>query len=454
MSTEEMNTFKVPPHSVEAEQSVLGGLLLENNAFDIVAPILSEADFYRYDHRLLFRHIRKLILDGHPADVITVSESLERKNELKTVGGLPYVASLAQNTPSAANIRRYAEIVRERTVMRQMIEIATGILDAAYNMGQRSVQDVISDAERAIFKIAEAQLDARGGFADMAQVVTRMMAEYERATQCEDGITGLRTGLRDLDEATGGLQDGELIFVAGRPSMGKTAFAMSLVESIAVKQSLPVGVFSMEMGSLSLGQRLLAALAGIDFRRWRRGRSYDEEFDRAGPALATLAAAPVFICEEKAVTASHLRSLVRRKHRESGGFRAVVVDYIQLMSGDDSDRPENRNLEIAGISRALKLLAQEIEAPVIVLAQLNRSLESRPNKRPILADLRDSGGLEQDADVVLFLYRHSIYDPEFPDKSLVEIIIGKQRNDAIGTVKANFFADQQRFRDRTPEEVI
>lgn len=577
--------LRMPPHSVEAEQSVLGGLLLENSAWDRIGDLISEADFYRADHRLIYRHVSKLIEGSKPADVLTVAESLERSAELANSGGLAYLATLAQNTPSAANIRRYAEIVRERSVMRRLAEVGTEIADSAYNPLGRDASQLLDQAESKVFEIAEQGSRGKQGFIAMppllTQVVERIDMLYNRDNP--NDVTGVPTGYSDLDEKTSGLQPGDLIIVAGRPSMGKTALSLNIAEHVALDAGLPVAVFSMEMAATQLAMRLLGSLGRLDQHRLRTGRLLDDDWQRLTQAVGRLNDAPMQIDETPALNALEVRARSRRLHRQYGKLGLIVIDYLQLMSATGDG--ENRATEISEISRSLKALAKELSVPVIALSQLNRSLEQRPNKRPVMSDLREcvvgdtlvmctdgrrvpirelvgqnprvwakhgqrivsaqsdavwpvgvrpvcdvrlqdgriircterhrlytrrgwqqvaalhaddqvavadgvsatelrarvryssvrdivprgmdevfdltvpgpsswladgivshnSGAIEQDADLILFIYRDEVYNPDSADKGIAEIIIGKQRNGPIGTVKLTFRGENTRF---------
>jgi replicative DNA helicase len=441
----DMAQLRMPPHSVEAEQSVLGGLLLENSAWDRIGDLISEADFYRADHRLIYRHVSKLIEASKPADVLTVAESLERSAELANAGGLAYIATLAQNTPSAANIRRYAEIVRERSVMRRLAEVGTQIADSAYNPLGRDASQLLDQAESKVFEIAEQGSRGKQGFIAMppllTQVVERIDMLYNRDNP--NDVTGVPTGYSDLDEKTSGLQPGDLIIVAGRPSMGKTALSLNIAEHVALDAGLPVAVFSMEMAATQLAMRLLGSLGRLDQHRLRTGRLLDDDWQRLTQAVGRLNDAPMQIDETPALNALEVRARSRRLHRQYGKLGLIVIDYLQLMSATGDG--ENRATEISEISRSLKALAKELSVPVIALSQLNRSLEQRPNKRPVMSDLRESGAIEQDADLILFIYRDEVYNPDSADKGIAEIIIGKQRNGPIGTVKLTFRGENTRF---------
>ncbi|MEW6313476.1 MAG: replicative DNA helicase [Pseudomonadota bacterium] len=441
----ELSALKLPPHSVEAEQSVLGGLLLDNSAWDKIADMVGEADFYRADHRQIYRHVCKLVEAGKPADVITVSESLSRSNELQDVGGLAYLGALAQNTPSAANIRRYAEIVRERSVMRKLAEVGGEIADSAYNPMGRNASDLLDEAEKKVFDIAEAGARGKTGFVDLKPLLTEVVERIDMLYNRDDpsDVTGVPTGYADLDRMTSGLQPGDLVIVAGRPSMGKTSFALNMAEHIGIDVRLPVAVFSMEMGGTQLVMRMIGSVARLDQHKLRTGRLQDDDWPRLTQALSKLNDSPVFIDESAALNALELRARARRLHRQCGGLGLIVIDYLQLMSA--VSQGENRATEISEISRSLKALAKELNVPIIALSQLNRSLESRTDKRPVMSDLRESGAIEQDADLILFIYRDEVYNKESKDKGIAEIIIGKQRNGPIGTVRLTFLGEYTRF---------
>ena len=447
MADETLDALKLPPHSVEAEQSVLGGLLLENEALDKIADILSAHDFYRYDHKLIFGHIAKLIEGNKPADIVTVAESLESTAELSSVGGIAYLGALAQNTPTAANIRRYAEIVHERAVMRKLVEIGSGIAESAYNPQGRDAQQLLDEAEAKIFQIAEGGKRSTQGFQDikvlLPQVADRIDYLYQRENQGD--VTGVSTGFSDLDERTSGFQPGDLIIVAGRPSMGKTAFSLNIAENVALDSKKPVAVFSMEMGATQLATRMIGSVGRLDQHRMRNGNLEDEDWVRLTTALGKLNDAPIFIDEGAGLSSFDVRARARRLHRQCGELGLIVVDYLQLMTGAAGRQSENRATEISEISRSLKSLAKELNVPVVALSQLNRGLEQRPDKRPVMSDLRESGAIEQDADVILFIYRDEVYNPDSPDKGTAEIIIAKQRNGPIGRVRLTFIGQHTRF---------
>ncbi len=443
--------LRVPPHSVEAEQSLLGGLLLDNQAWEKIADLVSIDDFYRDDHRRIFRHIGKLIEASRPADVVTVLESIEASEDRDKTGGVAYLGSLSQNTPSALNIRRYAELVRERAVQRKLAQVATDIAEIALSPSGKDVGQLLDEAETRILEIGESGSRNRSGFEEIQPVLARVMERidflYHRDNPSD--VTGVPTGFVDLDEKTAGLQPGDLIIIAGRPSMGKTAFALNMAEHVAVDNGLPVAVFSMEMGGTQLAMRMLGSISRVDQHRMRTGRLTDEEWAKLSSAMGKLHDAPIFIDETAALNALELRSRARRLRRQCGKLGLIVVDYLQLMSGSNQASNENRATEISEISRGLKALAKELEVPVVALSQLNRALEQRNDKRPMMSDLRESGAIEQDADVILFIYRDEVYFPDKPEsRGIAEIIIGKQRNGPIGKIELTFLGQYTRFENR------
>lgn len=445
ITEQEMTGLRVPPHSLESEQSVVGGLLLDNQAWDRIGDVIRSDDFYRYDHRIIFEHIAKLIDNSKPADVITVYESLQSSGKAEDVGGLAYLNTLATNTPSAANIRRYAEIVRDRAVLRRLITISDDIATTALNPEGKDTKTILDEAESKIFKIAEDGARGAGGFQELqpvlGKVVERIDELYHRDSTSD--ITGISTGFVDLDGKTSGLQPGDLIIVAGRPSMGKTAFSLNIGEHVAVEEGHAVAVFSMEMGATQLAMRMLGSVGRLDQHRLRTGRLTDEDWPRLTYAVEKMQNAQLFIDETPALSSMEVRARCRRLARQCGQLGLVVIDYLQLMGS--SSPGENRATEISEISRSLKGLAKELNCPVIALSQLNRSLEQRPNKRPVMSDLRESGAIEQDADVILFIYRDEVYNPDSPDKGTAEIIIGKQRNGPIGAIRVTFLGMYTKF---------
>ncbi|MDE0926185.1 MAG: replicative DNA helicase [Methylophilaceae bacterium] len=449
MADDQLDTLKVPPHSIEAEQSVIGGLLLENDALDRVADILNVEDFYQHDHKTIYKHIAKLIERNRPADIVTVAESLESTAELSAVGGIAYLGSLAQNTPSAGNIRRYAEIVRERAIMRKLVSVGTEIVGSAFGPNGRDAQQLLDEAEAKIFKIAESGDKGSEGFQDIKELLPQVAEKIDELFSREDQseVTGIPTGFTDLDKMTSGLHGGDLVIVAGRPSMGKTAFSINMAENVALDTGLPVAIFSMEMGATQLATRMIGSIGRLDQHKMRTGRLEDEDWEKLTTALGRLNEAPIFIDEGASLSSFDVRARARRLHRQMGKLGLIVVDYLQLMSAPAGTRSENRATEISEISRSLKALAKELDVPVVALSQLNRSLEQRPDKRPVMSDLRESGAIEQDADLILFIYRDEVYNPDSEDKGTAEIIIGKQRNGPIGRVRLTFIGQHTRFED-------
>jgi replicative DNA helicase len=448
-SDPQIEKLRVPPHSLEAEQSVLGGLLLDNSAWDRIADLTSADDFYRFDHRLIYAAIAKLVERSRPADVVTVHEQLQNEGKAAECGGLQYLNALAQETPSAANIRRYAEIVRDRAILRQLITVSDEIATQSLNPQGKETRAILDEAESKIFNISEAGSRGQTGFQDiqslLGQVLTRVDELYHRDNTSD--VTGVPTGFVDLDRMTSGLQSGDLVIVAGRPSMGKTAFSLNMAENVAIDQGLPVAVFSMEMGGTQLAMRMLCSVGRIDQQRVRTGRLIEEDWTRLTAAMQKMQEAQIFIDETPALNSLEVRARTRRLARQYGKLGLVVIDYLQLMSSASSG--ENRATEISEISRSLKGLAKELGCPVVALSQLNRSLEQRPNKRPVMSDLRESGAIEQDADVILFIYRDEVYNPDSQDKGTAEIIIGKQRNGPIGTVRLTFVGPLTKFENYT-----
>jgi replicative DNA helicase len=449
-SDEEFARLRVPPHSVEAEQSVLGGLLLDNGAWDRAGDVLGESDFYRYEHRMIFGAIVTLINATKPADVITVFEQLQTHGKADDCGGLTYLNALAQSVPSAANMRRYAEIVRERAILRKLIAASDEIATQAFNPQGRQVSQILDEAEGKIFKIGEEGSRSNQGLKSIEGLVVQLI---DRVTELHENgaeeVTGVRTGFFDLDRMTAGLQPGDLVVLAARPSMGKTAFALNIGEYVAVQEGLPVVVFSMEMSASQLALRMVGSLGRIDQQRLRTGALRDEEWTRLTESVGSLSKTSMFIDETPALNPSELRARARRQARQCGRLGLIVVDYLQLMSGSSSNE-ENRATVIGEISRGLKALAKELQCPVIALSQLNRSVESRTDKRPMMSDLRESGAIEQDADVIMFIYRDDYYNKESKEPGVAEIIIGKQRNGPVGTVKLNFLKPLTRFDNLAP----
>ena len=434
--------LRLPPQSLEAEQSVLGGLMLDNHRWEQIADRVASDDFYRKEHRLIFRAVATLCDASSPADVVTVSEWLEKNGELEAAGGLSYLGQLANNTPSAANIVAYADIVRERAILRSLIRAANTIGDSAFNPEGRNAAELLDYAEKHILDISEHGVHRRGGFLPLKALLTKAVDRIDQLFRSDSPITGVPTGFSDLDAMTSGLQAGDLVIVAGRPSMGKTSLAMNIAENASVGQKLPVAVFSMEMPGEQLAMRMMSSLGRINAHKVRTGKLDDDDWPRLTSAIGLLADAPMFIDDTPALTPLELRSRARRLKREHG-LGLIVVDYLQLMQSPESG--ENRATEISAITRSLKSLAKELNVPLIAMSQLNRSLEQRPNKRPVMSDLRESGAIEQDADVIFFIYRDEVYNEDSQDKGTAEIIIGKQRNGPTGKVRLTFLGEYTRF---------
>ena len=442
----QLEALKLPPHSMEAEQSVLGGLLLDNGAADRIADFLSGDHFYSDAHRLLYNAIMQLVADNKPADVVTLAEALGSINKLDYVGGMIYLAALVENVPTAANIRRYAEIVHERAILRRLAAAGGEIAESAFHPLGRSVREILDQAETKVFEIAEHGARGQQGFQDirplLTQVVERIEFLYNRDNPSD--VTGIATGFTDLDRMTSGLQEGDLIVIAGRPSMGKTSLALNIAEHVALALKMPVAIFSMEMGATQLAMRLMGSVGRLDQQKIRTGRLTNDDWERLSSALGKLNDAPIHIDETPAMNALEVRARSRRLARQYGGkLGAIIVDYLQLMQAVSDG--ENRATEISEISRSMKALAKELKVPILALSQLNRSLEQRPNKRPVMSDLRESGAIEQDADVILFIYRDEVYNQDTQDKGVAEIIIGKQRNGPIGMVRLAFLGENTRF---------
>jgi replicative DNA helicase len=442
----ETSRIKVPPHSVEAEQAVLGGLMLDNRRFDEIAEIISATDFYRQDHRLIFGAAERLAGDGEPLDVVTLAEFLDRAGDIEDAGGLSYLAELAKKTPGAANIRAYADIVRERSILRQLVEVSGKISDSAFNPQGRNSNEVLDEAERNVFQIAESRVKEGTGPQTINPILTKALSRIEEMFESGETTTGLTTGFKDLDEWTSGMQPSDLLIVAGRPSMGKTTFAMNIVENALITTGAPILVFSMEMPADALVMRMLSSLGRIDQSRIRSGRLEEDDWPRLTSAVSLLKDKPLYIDDTPGLSPTEMRSRARRIARENGGqLGLIMVDYLQLMRVPGNT--EGRTAEISEISRSLKGLAKELSCPMVALSQLNRSLEQRPNKRPVNSDLRESGAIEQDADVIMFVYRDEVYNEDTSDKGIAEIIIGKQRNGPIGTIRLAFIGKYTKFED-------
>lgn len=437
--------LRIPPHSVEAESSVLGGLLLDNSAWDRVGDLLVDGDFYRYEHKQVYAAIGALVNTSRPADVITVYEHLQALGKAEEIGGLGYLNALAQYVPSASNIRRYAEIVRERSILRKLVTASDEIATNAFNTQGRAVAQILDEAEQKIFNIGEEGSRMKQGFQAMPQLVVDLLDRVQEMADNQNDITGVPTGFVDFDRMTSGLQPGDLIVLAARPSMGKTALAINIAEHVAVNEGLPVAVFSMEMGASQLAVRIVGSIGRVDQGHLRTGKLSDDEWPRLTEAIEKLRNVSLHIDETPGLTPSELRANARRLSRQCGKLGLIVVDYLQLMSGSSSSSGDNRATEIGEISRGLKMLAKELQCPVIALSQLNRSVEQRTDKRPMMSDLRESGAIEQDADVIMFIYRDDYYNKESKEPGVAEIIIGKQRNGPTGTVKLAFLKPLTKF---------
>lgn len=442
-SPDMVEQLRVPPHSLQAEQSVLGGLMLDNECWDIVADRVNKEDFYRKDHRLIFEAISDLARRDEPFDVVTISEVLELTSQLNDVGGLAYLGTLAKDTPSSANISSYADIVRQRSVRRQLIHIGNQISDSGFDTEGKEISTLLDEAETKVFHIAEQGAKGQKGFEPIKNLLAKAVDRIQELHENQNTITGVSTGFTDLDEMTSGLQPADLIIVAGRPSMGKTSFAMNMAENVAIQTKLPVAVFSMEMPGDSLAMRMMSSLGRIDQHKVRTGQLSDDEWPRMQSSINLLAEANLFIDDTAALSPVEIRARARRLMKDHGQLGLIVLDYLQLMQSPSSS--ESRVAEISDISRSLKALAKELNVPVVALSQLNRNLEQRPNKRPVMSDLRESGSIEQDADVIMFIYRDEVYNDESEHKGLAEIIIGKQRNGPIGTCRLTFLGQYTRF---------
>ncbi|WP_428981134.1 replicative DNA helicase [Marinomonas phaeophyticola] len=440
--------LKLPPYSIEAERSVVGGLMLDPQAWDKVSEVVVSDDFYRPEHKQIFSVIARLVDDSEPVDMVTIGERLDKRGELDAIGGVAYLMEMVESTPSAANIAAYAEIVRERSVLRALISTTTDITTRAFNPEGMTAAEVLDEAERKIFQIAEGG-SKKGGPRIVSEILNVTVDKIDELYHQEGSITGLSTGFTDLDAMTSGLQKSDLIIVAGRPSMGKTTFAMNLVENATMITDLPVVVFSLEMPSEQLMMRMLSSLGKIDQTRMRSGQLQQEDWDKLMSAVKMLKDRKLFIDDTAGISPTEMRSRIRRIARDNGGVALIMIDYLQLMQIPGFS--EGRTNEISEISRSLKAIAKEMECPVIALSQLNRSLENRPNKRPVNSDLRESGAIEQDADIISFVYRDEVYNEDTPYKGIAEIIIGKQRNGPIGTCRLSFVGKYTRFEDLAPD---
>jgi len=438
-----MDSLRVPPQSIEAEQAVLGGLLLDNSTWDAIADRLRAEDFYRRDHQQIFSAIAELSARSEPSDAVTLAEHLAAKGEAEETGGLAYLASLARDTPTAANIRAYADIVRERSLLRQLIRVSGEIAASAYGSEGRPATELVDEAERRVFEIAEQGRRSGSGFVPLRDILGATIDRLDMLHANQGQLTGVSTGYDDLDRMTAGLQPGDLIIIAGRPSMGKTTLALNIAENAAIAANTPVAVFSMEMSREQLSMRMVSSLGRVDQSHLRTGNFGDEDWARINGAIAQMKTAPLYIDDSGALTPTEVRARARRLKRERGGLGLIVVDYLQLMQV--AGTKENRTNEISEISRSLKALAKELHVPVIALSQLNRGVEQRTDKKPVMSDLRESGAIEQDADIIVLIYREEVYEPDTPRKGIADIIIAKQRNGPTGEVHLTFLGKYTRF---------
>jgi len=444
--------LRVPPHSVDAERAVLGGLMLDNLAWERIADLVTADDFYRHDHRLIFNAIGELADKNQPLDAVTVSEYLDRNQQLEQMGGLSFLGQLAKDTPSAANVRAYADIVRERALLRKLIEVGGNIADSAYTSDGRGASELVDDAERSVFQIAERGKRRGSGFVALRKILPATIDRLDVLSHSDGDISGLSTGFNSLDDITAGLQRGELIIIAGRPSMGKTTLAMNIAENAAIGSRKAVAIFSMEMSAEQLSFRMIGSIGRVDQSNLRRGNFNDEDWNRINSAVAIMSEAPIFIDDTPSLSPTEVRARCRRLAREHGGLGLIVLDYLQLMQVQGNK--ENRATEISEISRSLKALAKELDCPVIALSQLNRSVESRTDKRPVMSDLRESGAIEQDADVICFIYREEVYDKDTTRKGIADIIIAKQRNGPVGEVHLTFLGQYTKFENLVAESYV
>jgi replicative DNA helicase len=445
----ETASLKIPPHSIEAEQAVLGGLLINNSVWEHVSERVSEDDFYRKDHRAIFRAISQLDDEGQPFDVVTVAEWLDNHQQLDDAGGLTYLAAIAERTPGVSNVKAYADIVRKRSVLRQLIQATNTISENIFNPEGQTNEQILDLAEKTVFEIAEKESKGRRNYDTIKDLLVTALDKIDELFHRDSPITGVATGFDGLDEKTAGLQPSDLIIIAGRPSMGKTALAINIAEHAVIKEKLTVVVFSMEMPGDSLAMRMLSSLGRIDQHKIRTGKLKDEDWPRLTSAIEILKDARLFIDDTPALTPTEIRARCRRIYREHNGLDLVIIDYIQLMSVTGTS--ENRATEISEISRSLKAMAKELSVPVIAISQLNRSLEARTNKRPIMSDLRESGAIEQDADLIMFIYRDVVYDENTADEKKAELIIAKQRNGPIGMVPLTFLGEITKFENYIPD---
>ena len=440
--------LKVPPNSIEAEQSLLGGLMLDHKSWDKVADVVTANDFYRKDHRLIFAAIATLAEGANPSDVVTVSECLENSGQLEEAGGLEYLATLANETPGAANARSYAKILRERSMLRSLITAGNEISGAAFATEGRSAAEIVDEAERLVFEIAESGARGKSGFKPLKEILPAAVDRIDLLHQSDGDITGISTGYTEFDKLTAGLQPGDLVIIAGRPSMGKTTLALNIAENAAIGSKVPTAIYSMEMPSQQLAFRMISSLGRVDQTHLRTGRFPDEDWSRINTAVQLMSEAPIFIDDTAGLSPTEIRARARRLQREHG-LGLIVIDYLQLMAVPGNK--ENRATEISEISRSLKALAKELSIPVIALSQLNRSVEQRTDKRPVMSDLRESGAIEQDADLIAFIYREEVYNQDTPRKGIADITIAKQRNGPIGDFPLTFVGRYTKFENWVPD---
>ena len=440
--------LKVPPNSIEAEQSLIGGLMLDARAWDKIADVVASHDFYRKDHRLIFEAIADLVESGNPCDVVTVSEYLDNRGQLDSAGGLEYLATLANETPGAANARAYAKILRERSTLRALINAGNEIAGAAFATDGRSAAELVDQAESLVFEIAEQGSRGRAGFKSLREILPEAVDRIDLLHQSDGSITGVSSGYTEFDKLTAGLQPGDLIIIAGRPSMGKTTLAVNIAENAAIGARVPTAIYSMEMPAQQLAFRMISSLGRVDQSHLRTGNFPDEDWSRINTAVQLMSDAPLYIDDTPGLSPTEIRARARRLQREHG-LGMIVVDYLQLMQVPGNK--ENRATEISEISRSLKALAKELSVPIIALSQLNRSVEQRTDKRPVMSDLRESGAIEQDADMIIFIYREEVYNVDTPRKGIADISIAKQRNGPIGDFPLTFVGRYTKFENWVPD---
>jgi replicative DNA helicase len=440
--------LRLPPHSAEAERSMLGGLMLDQRAWDSVADVVTADDLYRADHRHIFTAVASLVQRDQPADAVTVRDYLEQTGELEAAGGAEYLARIVEDTSSAANIRAYAEIVRDKALLRRLIEVGGDISASAYETEGRMASELVDLAEEKVFRIAD-QGARVGGFTALKQILPATIDRLDVLSHSDGDITGISTGFTEMDRLTAGLQRGDLVIVAGRPSMGKTTLAINIAENAAIAHKVPTAVFSMEMSAEQLSFRMIGSIGRVNQQKLRTGRLSDEDWTRIDSAVSMMSNVPIYIDDSAGLSPTEVRARARRLKREHG-LGMIVIDYLQLMQ--TVGQTENRATEISEISRSLKALAKELDVPVVALSQLNRSVEQRNDKRPVMSDLRESGAIEQDADLIVFIYREEVYQPDTARKGVADIIIGKQRNGPVGEFHLTFLGEFTRFENLMSED--